>query len=119
MDQKIDSAHIPPHHVRSLVGVNLQQQFPILCAQEEASLLASLISALVTAVETLGDEMSFQLRIALHAVGVATDLVNGIGLRFFPSGLKVVVGFALFLAYREIVQGLVLQARHAESERLG
>ena len=92
---KIDSAHVSPHHLRFVVRINLQQQFPILCARVEPSLLAGLISALVTAIKTLRNQMRFELRIALHAVGVAADTVNAARCGLFEACLEIVVGFAL------------------------
>ena len=97
-DEKVDSANIPSKSFLLVGPSQPAAAIPTLFRPRRALLYARLISTLVTAIEPVRNEMRFQLYIALHAVGVATDPVNAFALAFLQGHLKVVVGFTLLWA---------------------
>lgn len=68
---KIEPSHIPPHHCRIIIGVQLEQELPFRCAGNQVlDFRISLLKAICTvrtiaAVDTMCGKLAFELYISL------------------------------------------------------
>src|SRR6266700_7212490 len=96
VNKELYAPRVPPHHLSFSIGVNLKEQLPIRGASPQPTFLARFVAARVPAIESMGNQLSFELRITrLDAVRVPSDTMNSAGSALIKPVVKVSIRFPL------------------------